>query len=106
MPLCDECHFRLLIIRSRGHTGCEAKTPLLGKGGVAAPSIKCRGASIEGADGVVGPTSEQICDEVDRTTPCPSFAKEGNSHPGVTCVQSSGHRPRPQRTGLEMSAFR
>src|SRR5213594_4526769 len=72
------------------------KIPLLGKGGVAAPSIKCREASFEGADGVVGSTSEQICDEVDRTTPCPSFAKEGNSHPGVTCVQSSGHRPRPQ----------
>src|SRR5881409_3808239 len=71
----------------------RSKIPLLGKGGVAAPSIKCREASFEGADGVVGSTSEQICDEVDRTTPCPSFAKEGNSHPGVTCVQSPGLRP-------------
>jgi len=37
--------------------------PLLGKGGV----------------GVVRSTSEQISAEVDRTTPNPSFAKEGNS---------------------------
>src|SRR5881628_1485602 len=31
-----------------------------------------------GLSGVVRPTSEQISAEVDRTTPNPSFAKEGN----------------------------
>src|SRR5437867_12683104 len=28
--------------------------------------------------GVVRSTTTQICSDVDRTTPCPSFAKEGN----------------------------
>jgi hypothetical protein len=32
----------------------EPGSPLLGQGGVAAPLIKCREASIAGADGVVG----------------------------------------------------
>jgi hypothetical protein len=33
-------------------------SPLLGQGGVAAPVIKCREASLAGADGVVGSTTE------------------------------------------------
>ena len=66
-------------------------TPLLGQGGVAAPRIKCREASLAGADGVVGSTTDEVAD---RTTPSaptmeasrqldqcrvhPSLAKEGN----------------------------
>jgi len=41
---------------------------LLGKGGVAATSIMAR-SDLCGADGVVCSTSEQICAEVERTTP-------------------------------------
>jgi hypothetical protein len=39
------------IFKSRRNVSCEG-IPLLGKGGVAAPLIKCREASLAGADGV------------------------------------------------------
>ena len=49
-----------------------SKTPLLSKGGVAAPSGNIAKHPLRGADGVVGSTSTQILmvrDVVDRTTP-------------------------------------
>ena len=49
----------------------------LGKGGVAAPSTECREATETGADGVVRSTYPRPVSDVDRTTPNPSFAKEG-----------------------------
>src|SRR5262249_39238888 len=49
--------------------------PLLGKGGV----------------GLVRSTSEQICVVVDRTTPNPSFAKEGNSLRFPSCSRVSAN---------------
>src|SRR5437762_9583019 len=76
---------------SKGPTG--RRIPLLGKGGVAAPSIKCCEATLAGADGVVRSTIRLSAAE--RTTPAapnvkvashllirggaPSFTKEGNT---------------------------
>jgi hypothetical protein len=39
-------------------SGAVNDSPLLGQGGVDATSIKCREASFEGADGVVGSTTD------------------------------------------------
>src|SRR5919201_1046247 len=47
---------------TRGHRSCEKfrsrRTPLLGKEGWLRPLIKCREASLTGADGVVGSTTD------------------------------------------------
>src|SRR5216110_3439600 len=71
-------------------TGGKAEVPSLHKEGWLRPLRKCRGASLAGADGVVG--SSHRLSEVERTTPAapskewdhllewhghPSFAKEG-----------------------------
>src|SRR5437867_920386 len=57
------------------------KTPLLGKGGV------------------VRSTSEQICVVVDRTTPNPSFAKEGNGCVHATETPDSSSTPENSSDG-------
>src|SRR3989475_992711 len=50
-------------------------SPLLGKGGVAAPSKRCCEATLAGADGVV--RSREIVLEFERTTPSAPFKGTG-----------------------------
>ena len=52
-------------------------SPLLGQGGVAAPLIKCREASVAGADGVVGSIHRLAV--VEPTTPS-APSKEASRH--------------------------
>src|SRR5262249_7733126 len=64
--------------------------PLLGKGGGAARFNKMSPSYLSRrADGVVGPTSSQICADVDRTTPSAPFLRllrgifDGRGHPSL-----------------------
>ncbi len=72
-------------------------SPLLGKGGVAAPSKRCCEATESGADGVVG--SKKIVLESERTTPSAPFIGTGIFLDGASTP------PLPRRGVCSAQAF-
>ena len=86
-------------MRSPRHTHKELfssrLSPLLSRGGVAAPSRKCREASFDGADGVV--LVKKILFVVERTTP-----SAPNKVPSGNFIDGAATPPSPRR-GLRAS---